>query len=313
MTVRSALWTQGGSTSAEEDRALIAALYAAQGSGILGISGADGKVIQHGTPNMSVDVAPFRVAVAGTESLTVQGVYAGWLDASLNVVIAASDPTNPRIDLVVAKFQDAQYSGATNAFSVVAVTGTPAGSPVAPAAPANSIILAQISVAATSTTVLTAAITDKRVWTGAKPWGLPWGEVPGSYAQVTASVTGFSGSTTDAAGLTTGAITYVANRIIEVRALSPVCTQNTSAGLAKVWIADGAGVNKGQMLNRSLAAGERFPAYSSVRLVTVAGAQTYKVRATTSAGTLDIGAGVSGDPSPAFIQVIDLGPSGNPA
>jgi hypothetical protein len=131
-------------------------------SAVVGIN--DLKVSQRAAgANMSVDVAGGLCIIDGTESAT-QGSYVCRSDATpTNVVIAASSPTLPRIDIVVAKVQDAFYSGVTNAWSIVAVTGTPAASPVAPSAPANSLLLANISVAANATSVVTGNITDKRV------------------------------------------------------------------------------------------------------------------------------------------------------
>jgi hypothetical protein len=131
-------------------------------SAVVGVN--DLKVSQRGAgANMSVDVAGGLCIIDGTESAT-QGSYVCRSDATpTNVVISASSPSLPRIDLVVAKVQDAFYSGVTNAWSIVAVTGTPAASPVAPSAPVNSLILANVSVAANATSVVTGNITDKRV------------------------------------------------------------------------------------------------------------------------------------------------------
>lgn len=123
-------------------------------------------VTQNGAPNMSVNVASGICYVAGSEG-SKQGTYVATNDATLNVVIAAADVSNPRIDLIVFKVQDAAYSGAVNSSSIVAVTGTPAGSPSAPAAPSNSVILAQIAVAASDTSIVTGDITDRRTYLAA--------------------------------------------------------------------------------------------------------------------------------------------------
>lgn len=119
-------------------------------------------VAAHGTPNMTVDIAAGGVWIAGT-SVATQGSYFLYNDASLSVAIAAADPTNPRIDLIVAVIRDnaEDASGSTDA-RIIAVTGTPAGSPVAPSAPASSIVLAQVAVAALTTTIVSGNITDKR-------------------------------------------------------------------------------------------------------------------------------------------------------
>jgi predicted secreted protein len=49
-----------------------------------------------------------------------------------------------------------------NTWSLAVVTGTPAASPSEPAAPANSIVLAMVSVAALATSITNANITDRR-------------------------------------------------------------------------------------------------------------------------------------------------------
>lgn len=124
----------------------------------------DMAVSQNGTPNMSVNVAAGQVAVDGTQDTVHQGSYVGLNDATTNLSIAASDPTNPRIDIVVAQFEDSVYSGSNNDFKLAVVTGTPAGSPVPPSTPANSLVLAQVRVNATVTTIGNANITDGRTF-----------------------------------------------------------------------------------------------------------------------------------------------------
>lgn len=118
-------------------------------------------VTQNGTPNMTVLVDAGVVYVPGSQGAK-QGTYVVTNDASLSVAIAAADASLGRIDLIVAKVEDTVYSGGVNSSSIVAVTGTPAGSPAAPAAPNNSVILAQISVPALDTTIGNAQITDRR-------------------------------------------------------------------------------------------------------------------------------------------------------
>lgn len=120
-------------------------------------------VTQNGSPNMSVNVASGIAYIPGTEG-SKQGTYVSTNDATLNVSIAAADPSNPRIDLIVYKVQDAAYSGAVNSGSIVAVTGTPAGSPSAPATPSNALVLAQIAVSASDTSIVTGDITDRRTF-----------------------------------------------------------------------------------------------------------------------------------------------------
>jgi len=141
--------------TAQGDRLLLRSLWRVGGVAQTG----DLTVAAQGSPNMSVTVAAGAAIVPGTEN-AFQGTYHCFNDASKTVTIAASDPTNPRKDIIVAKVQDAFYSGAVNAWSLVAVTGTPAGSPVEPALPANAIKIASINVAANATSITNANITN---------------------------------------------------------------------------------------------------------------------------------------------------------
>lgn len=152
------VFIQAGGETAEQARRMLKGTFGGR-AGI--VNSTDLAVTQNGTPNMSVNVAGGTVVIPGTESST-QGVYVVENIGTLNVAIAASDPTNARKDLIIAKVQDSAYSGATDAASIVAVTGTPAASPAEPAAPANSWVLAVVTVAAGATSVTNAAISDQR-------------------------------------------------------------------------------------------------------------------------------------------------------
>jgi len=150
---------QTGGESAELFRRYTAALVPPGGGGVL--DAGDLKVAENGTPNLSVNVAAGRILIPGTES-SFQGTYFAENRSTLNVAIAAADATNPRKDLVVAKVQDAAYSGVTNAWSLVVVTGTPAPSPAEPAVPANAMVLALVDVPANDTAITNSQITDRR-------------------------------------------------------------------------------------------------------------------------------------------------------
>lgn len=125
------------------------------GSGSLAVS-------QHaGTPNMSVDVAEGAAVILGTEA-SYQGAYFCEAQGVTNLAISAAHATLARYDLVVAKVQDQQYSGATNSWSLAVVTGTAAASPKFPAVPANAMVIAVVQVDAAVTQILNAKITDLR-------------------------------------------------------------------------------------------------------------------------------------------------------
>lgn len=129
-------------------------------------------VSQNGVPNMTVNVAAGGCAVPGTEGAS-QGCYYIVNDGTVNLAITAAHATLNRIDIVVVRIQDQAYSGALNVATLEVVAGTPAASPAAPAAPANSLILAQVSIPATDTTITTSQITDKRTVLAA-PGGQMW-------------------------------------------------------------------------------------------------------------------------------------------
>lgn len=167
MALLQASFIQASSHPADTDRLVLEGLLNPPGaptSGArygVGSGSTELQVTQTGTPSMAVLVAAGHGWVDGTESGN-QGAYHAFNDAAVTLTIAASDPTNPRKDLVVLKVQDAAYSGATNAASLAVVTGTPAASPSEPAVPANAIVLALVDVAAGVTSIINANITDRR-------------------------------------------------------------------------------------------------------------------------------------------------------
>jgi len=147
------------SHDAEQFRRMIGT-FAGNRSGVF--AAADMAVTQRAAgANMSVDVAGGRAIIAGSEA-TYQGSYWAENRGVRNVTIAAADATNPRRDLIVARVRDSAYSGASNDWDIIAVTGTPAASPVDPTAPANSILLARVAVAALASSIVNANITSLR-------------------------------------------------------------------------------------------------------------------------------------------------------
>lgn len=124
------------------------------------------QVTQSGSPAMSVVVKSGHATIPGSEG-SKQGVYTVLNDADVTVSINASHATLHRIDRIVFKVEDQAYSGVTNTSSIVAVAGTPASSPVAPAAPNNSITLATVSIVANDTAITNGEITDTRFYMAA--------------------------------------------------------------------------------------------------------------------------------------------------
>jgi hypothetical protein len=149
---------QNGSHPAENDRLTTQALWATTGI----INSASLLVTQNTPAGLSVVVASGWAAIVGTTQANM-GTYVTYNDAASVLSLNTADPTNPRIDLVCATVNDAYYTGSLNNVVLQVVAGTPAGSPVAPALPANSISLARVAVGAGATAITNANITDTRV------------------------------------------------------------------------------------------------------------------------------------------------------
>jgi hypothetical protein len=151
-------WLQNGSHPAENDRLTTQALWKTTGI----INSTDLAVTQNSPTGMSVLVAAGWANIIGTTQ-TNMGAYMAYNDASTALTVTTANPSNPRIDLVCITVSDAYYTGSLNTVAFSVIAGTPAGSPVVPSTPANSIALAQIAVGAGVTTISTANITDLRV------------------------------------------------------------------------------------------------------------------------------------------------------
>lgn len=146
-------------------------LTGASPSGSTGIAARPGVRPGLGSPllvqaasGMNITVNAGVAYVQGSASATA-GIYTACLDAAATITVATSDPTNPRIDNVIVQVTDLGSSSSTTVITLQ--TGTPAPSPVAPALPANSLLLATVAVAASTSTIVAGNITDARVYTAA--------------------------------------------------------------------------------------------------------------------------------------------------
>lgn len=106
----------------------------------------------------------------------IAGLYHVFNDGPATITLDASHLTLGRIDLVIAEVTDTAAGGTADAFRIRKVTGTAASSPAAPAVPARSLVLAQVSVAANASSIVAGNITDRRVAGGqwAQARGLVW-------------------------------------------------------------------------------------------------------------------------------------------
>lgn len=163
MTQQNPYALQNGSHSASLFRAASYSPFLAGGI----VAPSEYAVSAQSTPNMSVQVAGGRAWIPGTQVSNVSGqgfsTQAGYFalnDAPATVTIATANATNPRIDTVYVAVNDSFYSGTNNNAVIGVVTGTPASSPVAPAAPSNSLTLATVAVAANATSITNSNISN---------------------------------------------------------------------------------------------------------------------------------------------------------
>jgi hypothetical protein len=136
-------------------------------AGVADLVAGDGLVTQNGAPNKSVNIAAGVFYVPSDTFAKNAGVLKYWRVQSSdteNVVITDNVSGNPRIDIICVKVDPSAAVSARgiDSVSMVAVAGTPAASPVAPAVPANHLKLAEVAVANGFASITTANITDKR-------------------------------------------------------------------------------------------------------------------------------------------------------
>lgn len=127
------------------------------------VSSGDLALTQNGTPNMSVNVGTGQIWVPGTTTAT-QGPYYSQNKAAVNLAITASNPSNPRVDTIIAQVQDAAYAGASRQFGPTVLTGTPtAGASLTnldglATVPASSLVIGYVLVPANATSITNADI-----------------------------------------------------------------------------------------------------------------------------------------------------------
>lgn len=114
--------------------------------------------------NMSVDVNGGRAVIIGNSpSGSRYYMVADDNEIAANVPLDPAPASNSRIDLIIARVRDAAVGGGlNNDWTLEAVSGTVASTPVAPAVPNNAIELAQVTVAAGTAAVTESMITQRQ-------------------------------------------------------------------------------------------------------------------------------------------------------
>lgn len=171
LTARNMLFGDGVTDPAQDLRLGISGQMTALGTaGSTGLASRGGvRLTPVGTPLAVTPGSGMAAAVAVGQAFIPAasgdsgGLYELTLDTGGSLTVAASDPSNPRIDLIVAQVNDVGSPSSTATVNII--TGTPASVPAVPATPAGALALAQILVPAGSTSVVSGNITDLRQWT----------------------------------------------------------------------------------------------------------------------------------------------------
>lgn len=171
-----ALWIPNTSYLPGDDRHGMSALLTPASADYTGFLTTRSGVLPHAV-NPAGGSGPLQVVPGGALSVNVsighlvlaagtnKGAYLVTNDSAYNIALATADVTNSRIDLIYALVEDTSNGGATDAVTIDKVTGTPAGSPVAPSLPAGAYEVGRVTVTAGLATVATGNITDSRTFT----------------------------------------------------------------------------------------------------------------------------------------------------
>lgn len=155
-----AAYLNDGCITAQGDRQVLNSLVCSEG--IVYGHGDGLQVVQDSPASMDVIVGSGNAFIEGTQ-VAWQGMYQVSNDADVTLTVGAADPTDDRIDLVVARVYDPTYGDPDQPWALEVVAGTPSPAPAPPTLPDNSLLLATIAVGAGVTTITTGDITDERV------------------------------------------------------------------------------------------------------------------------------------------------------
>lgn len=170
-----------GSTALTNKPSVLASTYGAKqfrnafepfaAMGVLSSTGF--QLLQNGAGARSVIVSAGQAFIKPT-AVTNQGAYLVQLDTQyVESNFTAADPTNPRVDAVVLEVKDTDEDGSgLRQAQTRVIDGTPTGGATltnlagAPATPSGTLLLGYTLLGAAATTILTAAISDRRIVAG---------------------------------------------------------------------------------------------------------------------------------------------------
>jgi len=139
-------------------------------TGIRPAPGDPGSVEPTTTESGRVTVRPFQAVIQGTRA-TAAGSYLATLDAEKTVDVlgqAPADPSQPRVDRIVAVQTDTEYGDQATALEVKLLVGTPSAQDPSPAPLTGDVLLlAEIRVGAGVPVITAGDIRDQRVFTAA--------------------------------------------------------------------------------------------------------------------------------------------------
>lgn len=172
-TIQPPHYTQCGCHTAQGDRQVLSSLVCEEG---VAFDTGGALAVAPSTPSaMSVVVESGNAFIQGDNTIW-QGMYHVSNDGSVTLPVTAADPSQDRIDLVVAEVRDSTYTGTSCDWRLSVIEGVPGSPPGSPAVPVNAIPLAQFTVFAGATTVPT--VTDLRTPYQVCPTAQPQASVP---------------------------------------------------------------------------------------------------------------------------------------
>lgn len=138
-------YLENGCITAQQDRLLWGSIICAEGVKNAGGVGTDLRAGSVTSQPLTILVSAGSAFISG-DVVANQGIYHVFSDSSVLLNLAAPDPTDSRIDLIVARVYDSQYFGTEDRWALEVVTGDPSPSPSIPDAPPNSLELAMVRV-----------------------------------------------------------------------------------------------------------------------------------------------------------------------